>query len=73
MARAKTLELLDTRPAPAPQPKLKRCCGTCAGWRPHNAAAWLGQCMPSGKFRQSPLETLDLNGCSNHAWREGLE
>ena len=72
MARAKTLELLDPKPAHVLPTKLKKCCGTCSYWRAHHAAPWLGQCMPSAKYRQSPLETLDLQACSNHQFREGL-
>ena len=59
MARAKTVEL----PEPA-APKIRKCCGTCAGWRANNLMPTIGQCMPSARSRQSPLETLDLACCS---------
>ena len=70
MARAKTLELLDPRPVSPPQPKLKKCCGTCRDWKVSHMRKTVGQCMPGSGL--APLITTDLQSCSDHVFKEGL-
>ncbi len=61
MARTKTAELLSEEPAP---PKIRKCCGTCKGWRPKSALPAFGDCMPSMRASSAPIITPDLACCS---------
>lgn len=56
-------------PAPS-EPKLRKCCGTCQGWKVSHMRASIGQCMPGSGM--APLITLDLATCSDWHPREGL-
>lgn len=56
-------------PLPAPAPKIMKVCGTCKGWIVNPRWPCMGQCIPSSKHRQSPLETMDLVSCSDWAPR----
>jgi len=73
MARAKVTEPdhpgLVTHPA---ETKLRKCCGTCFGFRPYpNFPSW-GDCLPSAAGSPHPRPTPDLGRCSAHKFREGL-
>ncbi len=64
MARAKRLEPAPSRELVPVAEKLRKCCGTCRGFRPHNGFPAWGDCMPSMAGGAAPRATQDLACCS---------
>lgn len=52
---------------PAPQPKLKRVCGTCSNWL-RMSGPTMGQCKLSARAMPMMMVTTDLSSCSG--WNE---
>lgn len=53
-------------------PRLRKCCGTCAGWSPIAVTPFWGECQASRPGSNGPRPTTDLTVCSAHQWKADL-